>query len=303
MKDQHHQVQEAAPEEASLPVPQVSLHTTEVHTTAKQEPQEEQEHQQVVEAVADKTDGSTGDVKHASLVAAEAVVPEAVLTDAVVARHTGSMRTKDAQESRGISLDLPASIKVSKSKAALFACHAAQHPHSTTTTVQNLPAEQVQEDDQMSVVTEHAHVQESAGAPRGHQHGDSRMLNWSYGVSLDLSMTPCSVPQTPVSLSVYSFPGMLPCSPRSPIPTQRLIGAMEPWSNARFSPPLPTSARKNDGALTPKASSTSCLLSLPFPPPGDTPECESHHKSAIERERERERDREKEKRCVSSMIT
>ena len=74
------------------------------------------------------------------------------------------------------------------------------------------------------------------------ERADSRMCNWSHGVSLDLSMTLGSVPQTPMSPSVYGWSEVK--SPRTPSQTQYLLSQDQPlWvSSVGFSPPAKLSA-------------------------------------------------------------
>ena len=117
---------------------------------------------------------------------------------------------------------------------------------------------------------------------------DSRMMHWSHGVSLDLSMNLCSVPQTPMSPSIYTFPQ--PCSPRAPTATQRLSSSWnhrilesQNWNHGRLSPPSHAPLQKNEDTQSPVSPS---MQSLPPFQPDATPD--EAHKSAGEREKERE---------------
>ena len=121
---------------------------------------------------------------------------------------------------------------------------------------------------------------------------DSRMMHWSHGVSLDLSMNLCSVPQTPMSPSIYTFPQ--PCSPRAPTATQRLSSSWnhrilesQTWNHGRLSPPSHSPLQKNENTQSPVSPSMQSLP--PFQPDATSDEA---HKSAGEKEKERETDRQ-----------
>jgi len=125
---------------------------------------------------------------------------------------------------------------------------------------------------------------------------DSRMMHWSHGVSLDLSMNLCSVPQTPMSPSIYTFPQ--PCSPRAPTATQRLSSSWnhrilesQNWNHGRLSPPSHAPLQQNEDTKSPVSPS---MYSLPPLQPDATPD--EARKSAVEKAKERERDLQVDKR-------
>ena len=128
--------------------------------------------------------------------------------------------------------------------------------------------------------------------PQSNWSVESRMMNWSHGVSLDLSMTPCSVPQTPLSPSIYGFP-QVPCSPRAPTPTQKLSTSAKQWlGEGKSLNPTPDLFAGTSGATT-----QDNLDASSFPQPVARPGMEEkEHMTASERERERIRERRMEKR-------
>jgi len=125
---------------------------------------------------------------------------------------------------------------------------------------------------------------------------DTRLMHWSCGVSLDLSMTTASVPQTPMSPSIYGFP-QLPCSPRAPTPTQQLNVAAKQWPADRHVP-TPQLPLINDAALI-LAASLENLESSTFPHPVPRPEMQGQELLAAG---ERKEERLKERKRLESLI-
>lgn len=199
----------------------------------------------------------------------------------------------DKKVKLGITLDLPSSSKVSESKAAAAAKAVGDIKDSRAQTVVDTQQHQKLKETQEEGEAEQplAFWQRDPAAIATNQTMNSRIVNWSYGVSLDLSMTPASVPQTPMSPSIYAFP-QLPCSPRAPTPTQHLTP--QPLNACRFSPPALVSGETNDRTQSPVPAGRGGFKTLSFPQLGITPD-EKAPKAASEREEERERDREKEK--------
>ena len=177
------------------------------------------------------------------------------------------------------TLNLPPSTKASESKVIVKSAvkGAALGQHQP-----NIPEREGE--------AEQKPVPEKSNSPAA----DSRILNWSHGVSLDLSMNLCSVPQTPMSPSIYTFPQ--PCSPRNPTPTQRLSAAVQAWNHGRLSPPSHESLQIREDRQSLAQAPAASMQSLPPLQPDATPD--DAHKSAGEREKERERDRQMDKRYL-----